>query len=128
MPVIAFHYFEEGRGESGNDMRSVVEAIRFVRGLTAPLVERGLIAQEELPAASVQDDADLARYVRDNAWGHHASCTCAIGAPSAGGVLDSRLSVQGVRGLRVVDASVFPKIPGFFLASAIYMVAEKRPR
>jgi choline dehydrogenase len=33
--------------------------------------------------------------------------------------------VHGVRGLRVVDASVFPRIPGFFIASAIYIAAEK---
>jgi choline dehydrogenase-like flavoprotein len=58
--------------------------------------------------------------VRDTAWGHHASCSCAIGA-----VLDSDFSVRGVRNLRVVDASVFPRIPGFFIASAIYMIAEK---
>ncbi|WP_245005071.1 GMC family oxidoreductase [Paraburkholderia sacchari] len=125
MPLIDFHYFEEGSDASGDDMRSVVEAVKFVRGLAAPLAERGLIAQEELPGPGVQDDAAIADYVRDNAWGHHASCTCAIGDPLAGGVLDSTLSVHGVRRLRVVDASVFPKIPGFFPASAVYMVAEK---
>jgi len=40
-------------------------------------------------------------------------------------VVDSRFRVHGTRGLRVVDASVFPKIPGFFIASAVYMVSEK---
>jgi choline dehydrogenase len=40
-------------------------------------------------------------------------------------VLDSRFRVRGTSGLRVVDASVFPKIPGFFIASAIFMIAEK---
>ena len=34
-------------------------------------------------------------------------------------------AVHGTQGLRVVDASVFPRIPGFFIASAVYMVAEK---
>jgi choline dehydrogenase len=33
--------------------------------------------------------------------------------------------VHGTERLRVVDASVFPRIPGFFIASAIYMIAEK---
>jgi choline dehydrogenase-like flavoprotein len=33
--------------------------------------------------------------------------------------------VKGTQGLRVVDASIFPKIPGFFILSAIYMIAEK---
>jgi choline dehydrogenase len=48
-----------------------------------------------------------------------------MGPREAGGVLDSRLRVHGVAGLRVVDASVFPRIPGYFIASAIYMAAEK---
>ena len=63
--------------------------------------------------------------MRDNAWGHHASCTCAIGPREADGVLDRRLRVHGTERLRVVDASVFPRIPGFFIASAVYMVGEK---
>ena len=70
-------------------------------------------------------DQQLAEYVRDTAWGHHASCSCPIGAIEAGGVLDSRFAVHGTRRLRVVDACVFPRIPGFFIASAVYMVAEK---
>jgi choline dehydrogenase-like flavoprotein len=40
-------------------------------------------------------------------------------------VVDSRFAVHGTRRLRVVDASVFPRIPGFFLASAVYMIGEK---
>jgi choline dehydrogenase len=40
-------------------------------------------------------------------------------------VLDSAFRVRGTRGLRVVDASVFPRIPGFFIAGAVYMAAEK---
>jgi len=63
--------------------------------------------------------------VRNTAWGHHASCSCAIGLEAEGGVLDSDFKVRGARGLRVVDASVFPLIPGFFVASAVYMIAEK---
>jgi choline dehydrogenase-like flavoprotein len=40
-------------------------------------------------------------------------------------VLDGDFRVHGTRGLRVVDASVFPRIPGFFVVTAIYMAAEK---
>src|SRR5262249_43370636 len=105
--------------------------IRFVRRLTAPLKAEGglgsgrLIAEEELPGEHIQTDEALAAFVRDNAWGHHASCSCAIGSREAGGVLDSAFRVHGVQGLRVVDASFFPRIPGFFIASAVYMIAEK---
>jgi choline dehydrogenase len=40
-------------------------------------------------------------------------------------VVDSRFRVYGASNLRVVDASVFPKIPGFFIVSAVYMISEK---
>jgi choline dehydrogenase len=40
-------------------------------------------------------------------------------------VLDKDFRVRGVQGLRVVDASVFPRIPGLFIASAVYMVSER---
>ena len=73
----------------------------------------------------MRSDAELRDFVRDHAWGHHASCTCAIGPREQGGVLSADFRVHGTRGLRVVDASVFPRIPGFFPASAVYMVAEK---
>jgi choline dehydrogenase len=40
-------------------------------------------------------------------------------------VVDSEFRVHGTQNLRVVDASVFPRIPGFFIVSAIYMISEK---
>ncbi len=73
----------------------------------------------------MQSTEEIADFVRDNAWGHHASCSCAIGPREQGGVLDSAFRVHGTQGLRVVDASVFPRIPGFFIASAVYMIGEK---
>ncbi len=124
-PLVNFRYFEEGNDSAGADLQAVVEAIRFVRRLTAPLLARGLIAEECLPGPGVQTDVALADYVRDTAWGHHASCSCPIGPANAGGVLDSAFAVHGTRRLRVVDASVFPRIPGFFIAAAVYMVGEK---
>jgi choline dehydrogenase len=81
---------------------------------------------EVIPGPDVQTRADVAQFVKDHAWGHHACGTCRIGGAYDGmAVLDSRFRVRGTRGLRVVDASVFPKIPGFFIVSAIYMIAEK---
>lgn len=84
-----------------------------------------MIAEEELPGRGLQTDSELGAFVRSHAWGHHASCTCAIGPAERGGVLDSDFRVHGVEGLRVVDASVFPRIPGFFIVSAVYMIGEK---
>ena len=125
VPHIAFHYFEEGSDASGEDLESVVSGIKFVRRLTADLKARGLIEEEEAPGESVQTDDELRTFVRDRAWGHHASCTCPIGPRENGGVLDSNFTVHGTTGLRVVDASVFPRIPGLFIVSSVYMVGEK---
>ncbi|HYP70656.1 MAG TPA: GMC oxidoreductase, partial [Variovorax sp.] len=124
-PLINFAQFEEGSPGAEDDLRAMVEAIRALRELTAPLIESGWIAQELQPGPQVQTDEELAQFVRDTAWGHHASCTCPIGPKEKGGVLDSTLLVHGVSRLRVVDASVFPRIPGFFIAAAIFMLAEK---
>jgi choline dehydrogenase len=124
-PKVVFHYFEEGSDPAGQDLAAVVSGIRFVRGITERLKAEGLIAEEELPGAALQSDDELGAFVRANAWGHHASCSCAIGPKEDGGVLDGNFRVHGVSGLRVVDASVFPRIPGFFVASAVYMVGEK---
>ena len=62
---------------------------------------------EELPGSDVQGQAALEELARNEAWGHHASCTCPIGADGdVMAVLDSGFRVRGVKGLRVVDASV----------------------
>jgi choline dehydrogenase len=70
----------------------------------------------------------LRDFIRTRAWGHHASCTCAIGKTAdQDAVLDSEFRVIGVPdgNLRVVDASVFPRIPGYFIVLPIYLAAEK---
>ena len=125
VPEIDFSYFEEGTPDDDADLNAVLDGLRFVRKISEPLVREGVIAEEELPGAAVQSDADLREYIRARAWGHHASCTCAIGPREQGGVLDSSFRVHGTKGLRVVDASVFPRIPGFFLVCAVYMIGEK---
>ncbi len=124
-PEIDFHYFDPADDPGGGDLGAIVDAIKLVRHAMAPLVRSGAVSAEQVPGAAVASDEALARYVRDNAWGHHASCSCAIGATEQGGVVDSRFRVHGTQGLRIVDASVFPRIPGFFLASAVYIIAEK---
>lgn len=123
-PLINFHYFREG---ADDDLAAVVDGIRFVRRLTAKLKSKGqdLIGEELMPGGEIQTDSELQDFVRSHAWGHHASCTCAIGPRESGGVLDSSFRVHGVRDLRVVDASVFPRIPGFFIVTAVYMIGEK---
>jgi choline dehydrogenase-like flavoprotein len=107
------------------DLDAVVTAIDFVRRLNEPLLRSGTLAEEEVPGAATQTDAELKAFVRDHAWGHHACGTCAIGERAAGGALGSDFRVHGTAGLRVVDASVFPRIPGYFIAAAVYKIGEK---
>jgi choline dehydrogenase-like flavoprotein len=123
-PIIEFRYFEEGTDASGDDLASSVEGIRLVRRMTAGM-RPDLIAEEECPGERVTSADDLKQFVRDHAWGHHASGTCAIGAERTDGVLTGDFAVHRTTGLRVVDASVFPRTPGLFIVSAIYMIAEK---
>jgi choline dehydrogenase len=124
-PEINFRYFNEGTEDGQQDLDSVVDGIRFVRKLAAPLIRQGFIAEEVLPGKEIETDEQLREFVRTHAWGHHASCSCAIGPIEQQGVLDTSFRVHGTRGLRVVDASAFPRIPGFFIVSAVYMIGEK---
>jgi choline dehydrogenase len=120
-PLINFRYFAEGSDKAGADLDDVVDGVHFVRRLN-----KWLRAKELAPGPDYEDTAKLKEFIQNEAWGHHASCTCKIGPdndPMA--VLDSRFRVRGTEGLRVVDASVFPKIPGYFIVSAIYMISEK---
>jgi len=124
-PKIDFHYFDEGSDKEEKDLAAVVEGIEFVRAMTRELRVQGAIVEEELPGEQCRSDGELRAFARENAWGHHASCTCPIGPREQGGVLSSDFRVHGTERLRVVDASVFPRIPGFFIVSAIYMIGEK---
>lgn len=121
-PDINFHYFEEGTG-GNTDLKAVCEAVSFARQLLKP---SQYIKQEVVPGNLVQTETEVEQFVRDQAWGHHCSCTAKIGSDDdAMAVLDSNFKVRGTKNLRVVDASVFPKIPGYFIVLPIYMISEK---
>jgi len=121
-PDINFNQFHDGAKE---DVKAVVDGIRFVRRLNQHLHAHRIGSTEALPGSHAQSDEELEEHVRRNAWGHHACGTCAIGPLERGGVLDGDFRVHGATNLRVVDASVFPRIPGFFIVSAVYLIAEK---
>lgn len=124
VPDVNFHYFDEGNDAGGEDLESVVDGVEFVRDMTARVSD--LIEEEEVPGAGVSTRDQIREFVKNEAWGHHASCTCKIGTEDDEmAVLDSDFRVYGTKNLRVVDASVFPKIPGFFIVSSVYMISEK---
>ena len=123
-PDIRFRYFEEGDDTAGEDLDAVVTGIEVARSIMSALGDD--VAAEIAPGPAANTREELRSFVRDQAWGHHASCTAAMGpATDPRAVVGSDFRVHGTRGLRVVDASVFPRIPGFFIVTAIYMAAEK---
>jgi choline dehydrogenase len=122
-PEITYNYFDTGNGDYKADLQAMYEAIELAR---RALRRQPVRTNEVLPGAEVTTQEDIENYIKDGSWGHHASSTCPIGPdgdPMA--VLDSQFRVRGVQGLRVVDASVYPRIPGTFTAVSTYMVAEK---
>ena len=124
-PKVEFRYFSEGNDARGEDLNAVVAGVEFARAINQRLARLGLIASEDVPGSSCTGEA-LRDFIQNEAWGHHASCSNKIGADNDPlSVLDSRFRVRQTEGLRVVDASVFPRIPGFFIVSAIYMISEK---
>lgn len=132
-PIINFNSFDTGTTAGGADeldLQAVYEGLQFSRKVFADLIPLDGAFTEVWPhplaSVNASSEEGTKEAIRDEAWGHHASCTCPIGAdgdPNA--VLDSRFRVRGTTGLRVVDASAFPKIPGFFIALPIYMLSEK---
>jgi choline dehydrogenase len=123
-PQINFKYFDEGNdtNKGREDLDAMVEAVALIRDIMKRLSDD---AQEIWPGPQVTDAA-LREWIMNEAWGHHASCSCKLGADGDGSaVLDKDFRVRGTTNLRVVDASVFPYIPGFFIVTPVYMIAEK---
>lgn len=124
VPNINFHYFEEGTDTKRRDLDAVVSGVEYVRKLLDQA--RDCVKQEILPGPDVQTRDQIADFVRAQAWGHHACGTCRMGPPGdKRAVVDSAFRVRGATNLRVVDASVFPNIPGFFIVTPVYMISEK---
>ncbi len=122
-PEINFRSFP--MGDDDPDVKAIVEGVAFVKDFLKQGVEKGEVEKYECPGEA-EFGGDLRKWVRNIAWGHHACGTCRIGGDDDElAVLDSRFRVRGVKGLRVVDACVFPRIPGFFIVTNVYMVAEK---
>ncbi|KAJ5998931.1 hypothetical protein N7451_006741 [Penicillium sp. IBT 35674x] len=128
-PLINFNSFDTGvttDGADDKDLQAVYEAVEFSRTIFEDLIPLDGSFNEVWPGPNVTSESDVKDFIKQEAWGHHACCTAAIGEdgdPDA--VLDADFRVRGVDGLRVVDASIFPKIPGYYIALPIYMVSEK---
>ncbi|KFN43516.1 GMC family oxidoreductase [Arenimonas oryziterrae] len=111
----------------GFDLKVMVEAVRTSRRIFAQDAFAPFRGEELFPGEAVQSDAQIADFIRRKAESiYHPIGTCKMGAADdADAVVDPQLRVRGVQGLRVVDASVMPKLIGGNTNAPTMMIAER---
>jgi choline dehydrogenase-like flavoprotein len=109
-----------------DDVASMVAGMRMAREIAAaaPLAE--VSVRELKPGADAQDTDELEAALRERLeLIYHPSGTCRMSDSGEDAVVDSELRVHGIEGLRVIDASIFPVIPGGNTHAPTVMVAER---
>jgi choline dehydrogenase len=108
------------------DVSEAIQGSRLIRRIMQTRSLRLVTAEETLPGASVHDDQAMLAYFRENCGSiYHLCGSCAMGSDPSTSVVDKNLKVHGLRGLRIVDASIFPNITSGNINAATMMVAEK---
>ena len=109
-----------------HDVQEMLEAVKFVRTIAKQPQISKFIAEELRPGPAVQSDDELIADIRQRSGTvYHPSCTCRMGSSHSSSVVDPKLRVHGVEGLRVVDASAFPSIISGNLNAPTMMLAWK---
>jgi len=107
------------------DMRAIIAGVRLARSIAEQPALRPYVAAEIAPGPAVSSDADIAAFVRETGISnHHPTSTCAMGT-GTNSVVDPRLMVHGIRGLRVADASIMPSVVGGNTNAPAIMIGEK---
>jgi choline dehydrogenase-like flavoprotein len=111
--------------DAEEDRRCLVEGMRLGRKILEQAPMDAFRVHEMSPGPDCDADADWLRFARETGQTiYHAAGTCRMGS-DPGAVVDSRLSVRGLRGLRVVDASIMPAMVSGNTQAAVFMIAEK---
>ncbi|NML75828.1 choline dehydrogenase [Rhizobium sp. S-51] len=109
-----------------DDVAEAVQGSRLVRRIAAAPALAGIIEEEVSPSPSAESDEQLLDYFRQNSGSiYHLCGTCAMGPDRQDAVVDHRLRVHGLAGLRIVDASIFPNVTAGNINAPTMMVAEK---
>src|SRR5699024_1531479 len=121
-PEVLFNYLQTERDRE--DMRAAARCVREIIGQAAFDDFRG---KEITPGEDATSDADLDAWARQiTETGYHAAGTCRMGPADDGmNVVDPKLRVHGLRGLRVVDASIMPAVVSGNTNAPTIMTAEK---
>jgi choline dehydrogenase len=107
------------------DMRAVITGIRLARRIAEQPALRPYIAAEVAPGPATESEADMEAFVRQTGISnHHPSSTCAMGT-GTNSVVDPRLRVHGIGGLRVADASIMPSVVAGNTNAPSIMIGEK---
>jgi choline dehydrogenase len=118
--AVTFDYFA-----APEDMQAMVTAVERAREVAAAGPLRDVVGTELHPGTRASTSAQLEAEIRRNVeHTYHPACTARIGTETDG-VVDARLRVHGVAGLRIADASVFPRIPHGNTHAPALMVGEK---
>ncbi|CAB3794064.1 Oxygen-dependent choline dehydrogenase [Paraburkholderia caffeinitolerans] len=108
------------------DRDEAIAGSRLVRKLMTARALQEVTVEEVTPAGEVSDDASMLKFFREQSGSiYHLCGTCAMGPDPRTAVVDARLRVHGIEGLRVVDASIFPNITSGNTNAPTMMVAEK---
>ena len=108
-----------------SDQQTVVDSLKFTRRLAETEALRSYIIREHLPGSNIKTDEDLLDSARNIAQTiYHPTSTCKMGSDVTS-VVDERLRVHGIAGLRVVDASIMPTIVSGNTNAPTIMIAEK---
>lgn len=107
------------------DRRTAVAGLRFARRLAETDALKPYLSEEYRPGMDVRSDDELLQFARDfGATIFHPAGTCAMGSGDRA-VVDHRLRVRGVEGLRVADASIMPTLVSGNTNAPTIMIAEK---
>ena len=108
------------------DQKTMISGMKLIRKLSKTDALREIILSEKIPGEDVKSDEDLLDFARANAETVFHQCgTCRMGNNPLNSVVDEKLKVRGVSGLRVADASIFPTIPSGNINAPSIMVGEK---
>jgi len=109
------------------DIDIMVTYFDYFRRLYATDTWQSLNAVEVAPGANVTDPSDIAEYIKNNIIQSlmHPCCTAAMLPREKGGVVDSKLTVYGIPGLRVADCSIIPTLPAAHTTTTAYAIGEK---
>ncbi|MGH8123042.1 MAG: GMC family oxidoreductase [Rudaea sp.] len=109
----------------GYDLKMLIEGVRLSREIFAARAFDAYRGEEIFPGSALQSDADVSAFIRRKAETvYHPVGSCRMGN-DATAVVDSELRVRGVAGLRVVDASIMPNLPGGNTNAPTIMIAEQ---